>query len=190
MIFWMFVILGVIALITWGIPIKDRIKLYRLERAQQIAYDIWLNSDSSDNEQAYRNYVTVRDKTRQELKDFKKSKQYKRIQKKETIDIFCKVTAAICAIILAIMSLCIIISYACSGGERARLEADYEVLSWEVKNNVYQDGGDDVVGKKELYNQVREWNSNLVSNQYYEKNFWIGIFVPNIYGDLKPIELN
>ena len=72
---------------------------------------------------------------------------------------------------------------------RAQLEAEYKVLSWEVENDVYA-ADDDVVGRKELYNHVREWNKILAAKQAGEKNFWYGIFVPNIYGDLQTIKLN
>ena len=87
------------------------------------------------------------------------------------------------------MGAAIGISHIGAPGTKAALEAEYEVLSWEVENDVYTDGGDDVVGKKELYNDVRTWNAELANNKIAEKNFWYGIFVPNIYSDLKPIEL-
>ncbi len=191
MLFWIFVIIGAIALIGLIIPISGQVKLRTLQRAADSTYQIWFDaSPSVYSKQEYINIIEARDKARKELEDFKQSKQYERLQRKETVNAVCKVIAVGCAIVLVIMSFVLIGIYAGSGGERVGLEAEYDVLSWEVENNIYQDGGDDVVGKKELYNQVREWNSNLASNQYYEKNFWIGIFVPNIYGDLKPIELN
>lgn len=92
-------------------------------------------------------------------------------------------------VIIIFMLMVIGISTLSAPATRAQLEAEYEVLSWEVENDVYA-ADDDVVGRKELYNHVREWNKTLASKQAGEKNFWYGIFVPNIYGDLQTIKLN
>ena len=92
-------------------------------------------------------------------------------------------------VIVIFMLMVIGISTLSALATRAQLEAEYEVLSWEVENDVYA-ADDDVVGRKELYNHVREWNKTLASKQAGEKNFWYGIFVPNIYGDLQTIKLN
>lgn len=188
MIFWIFVIIAVIGAIVCCSFSQERRKLKKLEFAKDAAFDRYCgytplpnNKESIELNRRLREEYHAADKAYDEAKSKNNRKEF-----------YANIAGGFmigALIILLIMSLGIIISYACSGGERARLEADYEVLSWEVENNIYQDGGDDIVGKKELYNQVREWNANLASNQYYEKNFWVGIFVPNIYGDLKPIEL-
>jgi hypothetical protein len=92
-------------------------------------------------------------------------------------------------VIIIIMLIAIGIAALNAPATRAQLEAEYEVLSWEVENDIYA-ADDDVVGRKELYNHVREWNKTLATKQAGEKNFWYGIFVPNIYGDLQIIKLN
>ena len=92
-------------------------------------------------------------------------------------------------VVVIIMLMVIGINALSAPATRAQFEAEYEVLSWEVENDVYA-ADDDVVGRKELYNHVREWNKTLAAKQAGEKNFWYGIFVPNVYGDLQTIELN
>jgi hypothetical protein len=37
---------------------------------------------------------------------------------------------------------------------------------------------------------VREWNAEVAKNQAKVDDFWRGIFVPDFWTDLKPIELN
>ena len=93
-------------------------------------------------------------------------------------------------VITIIMSIALVAIHLPAESEYARLSAEYEVLVWEVENNIYTDDGDDVVGKKELYNQVREWNAKVANNQAKVDDFWRGIFVPDFWTDLKPIELN
>ena len=50
------------------------------------------------------------------------------------------------------------------------------------------DEDDDVVGKKELYNQIQDWNTDLAYYQNIQDNFWIGIYYPNIFDEFEFIE--
>ena len=189
MIFWIFVIIAVISAILFVVFSQGRGKLKKLEFARDVAHDRYfgysllpMDKESIELNRRFKEEYYAADKAYDEAKS-----------KNGRKEIYANIAGGFmigALIILLIMGLVISISHAASGGKRVQLEADYEILSWEVENNIYQDGGDDVVGKKELYNQVREWNAELAKNQYYEKNFWVGIFAPNIYSDLKPIKLN
>lgn len=88
-----------------------------------------------------------------------------------------------------IMCLCLFFTYGSARGKDAAMQAEYKALVYQVENDIYNDGGDDVVGKKELYNEVKEWNSHLATAKVYVKDFWWGIFWPNYYENLQPIEL-
>jgi hypothetical protein len=189
MLFWLFIIIGAAALIGAFVvrvcsPTEDNLKDARdaAMRAWEISIQTHQRTEViSECQNAY--YAADH-----ALDEYRKSNRTKeKVCNGFAITLF--VIAVVAAIAIFISSIVLLLSYATAGGERARLEVEYETLSWEVENQVYHDGGDDVVGKKELYNQVREWNKNLASNQYYEKNFWVGIFYPDIYGDLKFIEL-
>ena len=186
MLFWLFVIIAALGLILCSV-FSDHGELKRLERSKEAAHNQYFyysmdgSRESIELNRRYKAEYYAAERAYDEAKAKRKHK-----------DIYENIAGGFmifACIVILIMCLVLLITYSIAPAERAQLEADYEVLSWEVENNVYQDGGDDVVGKKELYNQVREWNGELKKNQYYEKNFWIGIFVPNIYGDLKPIEL-
>ena len=63
----------------------------------------------------------------------------------------------------------------------------YESLTYQYENAVF-DEDDDVVGKKELYNQIQDWNTDLAYNQNIQDNFWIGIYYPNIFDEFEFIE--
>ena len=189
MLFWLFVIIGVAALggacvIIAFSPDEDELKEAR-DKAL-LKWDDAIHQHLHFKEvREYQDAYYAADKA---LNDYRASSRTKeKVCNGFSITLF--VIAGIMAFVILISSIVLLVNYATAGGERVRLEVEYETLSWEVENKVYYDGGDDVVGKKELYNQVREWNQNLASNQYYEKNFWVGIFVPDIYNDLKPIEL-
>lgn len=90
---------------------------------------------------------------------------------------------------VVIMTLTIGICYGSARGEEAAMEQKYDALVYQLENDVYNDNGDDVVGKKELYDQISEWNQNVATGHTYAKDFWWGIFWPDYHADLRYIEL-
>lgn len=189
MLFWLFIIIGAVALISALVIRAFSSNEDDLKEARDDTMRAWEMSvkthQCSDRISECQNAYYAADHA---LDEYRKSNCTKvKVCNGFATTLF--VIAVFAAIAIFISSIVLLISHGTAGGERARLEVEYETLSWEVENQVYHDSGDDVVGKKELYNQVREWNKNLASNQYYEKNFWIGIFCPDTYGDLKFIEL-
>ena len=189
MLFWLFIIIGVVTcisafVITALAPSEDDLKDAR-DNAMRV-WDMSLKLHEHPNElNKKREAYFAADNALQDYRASSRTKE--KMCNGFSIALF--VIAIAAAVAVFISSIIMLISYSIAGGEHVRLEAEYETLCWEVENQVYHDGGDDVVGKKELYNQVREWNKNLASNQYYEKNFWVGIFYPDIYGDLQFIKL-
>lgn len=193
MIFWICVIVAVISggVLLWAsnYTSKERKEFDKLEEDYEYWSDQRLYVPYGFSE--YNQIIEERDKAFSAYSQFKEkhpnvSKKKDRQERASTISL---VVCAVAAVFCLIMGAVIGISHIGAPEARAALEAEYEVLSWEVENDVYNDGGDDVVGKKELYNNVRIWNAELAKNKVAEKNFWYGIFVPNIYSDLKPIEL-
>ena len=187
MLFWIFIIIMIAACIILGLPNKAEQEYQKLQREADRLNSAWryLSYDAPN----YKEVLKASNKADKALREFKDTSKYKKVVFKETIDRWMQGTIIFCLCAITAMLIVLGCIYASAGGVRASLESERETLSWEIENDIYTDSGDDVVGKKELYNQVREWNANLAVDQYYEKNFWIGIFVPNIYGDLKPIEL-
>lgn len=103
------------------------------------------------------------------------------------IDCIISVIAITLVIMVSIMALFLCIIYGSSDGDYAKNQARYESLVCQYEHDVY-DTDDDVVGKKELYNQIQEWNEDLAYGKAYAKDFWWGIFWPDWYEDLKFIE--
>lgn len=55
----------------------------------------------------------------------------------------------------------------------------YNSLTYQLEHNLYDNDND--IGKKELYNQITDWNVDLAKNKRMQHNIWIGMFYPNIY---------
>lgn len=100
--------------------------------------------------------------------------------------------AAVCMLVIGIFLLVIsaIIfanSYIGVDASVAKWETQYESLTYQLENNLYDNDND--IGKKELMDEIREWNGNLAYHKKIQRNFWVGIYYPNVYDNLEFIPL-
>lgn len=91
--------------------------------------------------------------------------------------------AAICIIFSGIIFLDM---YGNIEGKIAQNNQKYESLTYQLENNLYDNDND--LGKKELYNQISEWNEDVVYYQNVQDNFWFGIYYPNVFDQFKLID--
>ena len=97
------------------------------------------------------------------------------------------VVAVIAAVAIAISGIVMICSYVDVDAKIAENNKRYESLVYQLENNLYDNDND--LGKKELYNEIREWNEDLAYYQNVQDNFWVGIFYPNVFDQFEFIEL-
>ncbi len=55
----------------------------------------------------------------------------------------------------------------------------YKSLTYQLENDLYDNDND--IGKKALYDEIREWNEDLAYYQVIQDDFWLGIFHPNVF---------
>lgn len=102
------------------------------------------------------------------------------------------ITAIVSAIsgivcIIAII-ICIIVRINIPGDIVAYQER-YESLCYQAQNNLYDNDND--FGKKELANEIREYNEEIVRGKALSKNVWINLYYPHeIYDNLETIPYN
>ena len=41
---------------------------------------------------------------------------------------------------------------------------------------------------KDVIDEIQKWNEDLVFNQEMQDNFWLGIYIPNIYDEFQTID--
>jgi hypothetical protein len=63
------------------------------------------------------------------------------------------------------------------------LKERYNSLVYQLENELYDNDND--LGKKELYDEIREWNEDLAYHKNAQNDSWIGIFYPKIFDQLE-----
>lgn len=86
--------------------------------------------------------------------------------------------------------ICLVFLSVCYFGINGRVALNnqrYEILTYQYENNLYDNDND--LGKKELINQIQEWNEDLAWYKANQKDLWIGIFIPNVFDQFEFIDL-
>jgi len=97
---------------------------------------------------------------------------------------FLVVIGAIAAFISGII---IIDSNAALDAKIAEKEQIRSSLVYQLENDIYENDND--LGKKKIYDQIQNYNSNLAYYKGVQDDFWLGIFYPDIYDQFEFIEL-
>lgn len=106
---------------------------------------------------------------------------------RENLAFFFGVASTIAWVISAIMLIVIIVNNVGNQGTIASNEQRYESLVYQLESNLYDNDND--LGKKELYNQIQDWNEDLAKGKTMQHDFWFGVFYPKIYDHFEFIEL-
>lgn len=87
-----------------------------------------------------------------------------------------------------LLSSCFLIdSRAGLDGYVSKMHTRHDVLVYQYENNVYDNDND--LGKRDLMEDIREWNEDLAYYKTNQHDFWLGIFIPNVYDQFDYIEL-
>lgn len=63
----------------------------------------------------------------------------------------------------------------------------YNSLVYQYENDLYDNDND--VGKRELMADIEYWNCDLANRKKLQRDFWVGIYYPNINDELEFIQL-
>lgn len=98
------------------------------------------------------------------------------------------IIAAITTGVTAILLIPIIVNNVTAIGEKTILEQRYDALTYKSQTESIRD--EFGIVNKDYIDEVQEWNEDIASNQRMQRDFWLGIFIPNIYDDFELIDLD
>lgn len=88
--------------------------------------------------------------------------------------------------VVIVMCIIIVQEYLTIGSTVKSYEQRYEILTYQIENNIYDNDND--VGKLQLYEKIQYWNEDLAYRKQVQRDFWIGIFYPNVYDQFEFID--
>ena len=107
----------------------------------------------------------------------------------------CDVGVDLAEILTVISGIAIVVSIAIMSNRYIHADADvakyqkrYESLTYQYENDFYNNDND--VGKYELVYQIEYWNTDLAYRKTIQRDFWLGIYYPNIYDQFEFIKLD
>ena len=96
------------------------------------------------------------------------------------------ILAIICLGISLFMLVPIAMSHLGSDAEAALLNETHTALVYKMESTTCRDEFGFL--SKDVIDDVQEWNETIRKNQALQDDFWIGIFVPNIYDEFQLID--
>ena len=95
--------------------------------------------------------------------------------------------ALISFIVSIIMLIVIIVNNTNVDAYVAENQMRYEMLVYQYEHDIYNNDND--LGKRDLMEDIQEWNEDLAYRRKAQDDFWVGIFYPNVHDQFEFIEL-
>lgn len=98
------------------------------------------------------------------------------------------ITSLVSGIIAVIMLIIIISSNLGAQGTKLSNQQTYDSLIYKSQTESIRD--EFGIANKEYIDEVQAWNEDIVKYKNWQRDFWIGIFVPNTYDEFETIDLS
>lgn len=90
------------------------------------------------------------------------------------------------AIVAFIMSVILSVNQIYERISLSKYQERYNALTYKIESDSYRD--DFGLLNKEVIDEIQDWNEDLTFKKSNQRDFWIGIFIPNIYDEFEMID--
>lgn len=94
--------------------------------------------------------------------------------------------AVIGGIAIFIMLIIIISTHCGINAQVQKLRETYTALTYKLESGACRD--EFGLLSKEIIDEVQNWNEDVVYNQNIQRDFWVGIFFPNVFDEFETID--
>lgn len=89
--------------------------------------------------------------------------------------------------IVAVIMLIVIISTHCTADAQVELwKEQYKALTYKLESGACCD--EFGLLSKEIIDEIQDWNQDVVYNKCIQKDFWMGVFYPNVFDEFETID--
>lgn len=92
----------------------------------------------------------------------------------------------ISSVLTVLFLIIIVFTHIGTDAEVAQRKAQYDALTYKLESEFARD--EFGLLNNETIDEVQEWNEDLAYLKAMQRDFWMGIFYPNIYDDLELID--
>lgn len=103
-----------------------------------------------------------------------------------TIEISGWVTVVVSGIIMVIMVIFLVCNYIGVNAQVEKSKERYNAITYKVESGACRD--EFGLLNKEVIDEIQDWNESITYYKNIQKDFWVGIFVPNVYDQFETID--
>lgn len=107
-------------------------------------------------------------------------------QNDHTIKSFGWGTVVISGIIMVIMIVVFACTYIGVNAQVERNKERYNAITYKVESGACRD--EFGLLNKEVIDEIQDWNEDVTYCKNFQKDFWVGIFIPNVYDQFETID--
>lgn len=97
-----------------------------------------------------------------------------------------RITIAVSITIIVIMIIVFACNYIGVNAQVERNKERYNAITYKVESGACRD--EFGLLNKEVIDEIQDWNENITYYKNFQKDFWVGIFVPNVYDQFETID--
>lgn len=107
-------------------------------------------------------------------------------QNDDTIENSGWVTVVVSGFIMAIMIIVFVSNYIGINAQVEKTKERYNAITYKVESGACRD--EFGLLNKEVIDEIQDWNESITYHKNIQKDFWIGIFIPDVYDQFETID--